>query len=140
MLADTSTTPPTVFLTLPSHFAGRNLPDVSFNADPETGYTIFYTSSRNGFGVDSFFGGTSFVAPQLAGVSALINQNVHGRVGLLSFPLYELEFTGRAYNGKNPPLRDIVEGDNEFYRAHNNYDQATGTGVMNIANFADLFR
>jgi kumamolisin len=139
VLEDTSTTPPTVFLTLPSRFAGRNLPDVSFNADPDTGYTIFYTSNRTGFGVDSFFGGTSFVAPQLAGVSALINQSAHGRVGLLSFKLYELQFTGRSYNGKNPPLRDIVEGDNEFYQAHNGYDQATGVGVMNVANFADLF-
>jgi subtilase family serine protease len=139
VLEDTSTTPPTVFLTLPARFAGRNLPDVSFNADPETGYTIFYTSNRTGFGVDTFIGGTSFGAPQLAGVSALINQNAHGRVGLLSFKLYELQFTGRAYNGKNPPLRDIVEGNNEFYPAHNGYDQATGVGVMNVANFADQF-
>jgi hypothetical protein len=58
----------------------------------------------------------------------------------LNFALYELEFTGKAYNGKNPPLRDIVEGNNEFYPAHNGYDQATGVGVMDVANFALLFR
>jgi subtilase family serine protease len=140
VLADTSTTPPTVLLTLPAHFAGRNLPDISFNADPDTGYTVFYTSSSSGFGVFDFFGGTSFVAPQLAGVSALIDQNAHGRVGFLNFAIYGLLFTNRAYNGNNPPLRDINDGDNEFYQAQHGYDQATGAGVMNVASFADLFR
>jgi kumamolisin len=140
VLIDSSTKPPTTVLTLPSHFHGRNLPDVSFNADPDTGYTIFYTSNKTGFGVDDFGGGTSFVAPQLAGVSALINQSAHGRIGLLNFELYGLEFLGQAYNGKNPPLRDIKDGNNEFYKADNNYDLATGVGVMDVSNFADLFR
>ena len=141
-LTDTSTTPPTDFITLPAHFHGRNLPDVSFNADPDTGYTIFYTSSnpKIGFTTGGFGGGTSFVAPQLAGVSALIDQSAHGRIGLLNFSLYELQFLGLSYNGKNPPLRDIKDGNNEFYNAHNGYDQATGVGVMDVANFADLFR
>jgi len=140
-LIDSTQTPPQTVLTLPAHFHGRNLPDVSLNADPETGYIIFYTSSRTKtLGVDEFVGGTSFVAPQLAGVSALINQNAHGRVGLLNFPLYELQFTGKAYNGKSPPLRDIRDGNNEFYQAGNNYDLASGTGVLDVTNFADLFR
>jgi subtilase family serine protease len=140
VLEDTSTTPPTVFLTLPAHFAGRNLPDISFNADPDTGYTVFYTSSRSGFGVFDFFGGTSFVAPQLAGVSALIDQNAHGRVGFLNLAVYSLLFSNTAYNGNNPPLRDINSGNNEFYQAEHGYDQASGAGVMNVASFADLFR
>lgn len=140
VLQDNSTNPPTVYLTLPANFAGRNLPDVSFNADPETGYTVFYTSDQVGFGVFDFFGGTSFVAPQLAGVSALIAQNAGKRVGLLSIPLYDQVQAGTAYSVKNPPLRDITDGNNEFYQAHAGYDQATGVGVLNVTNFADTFR
>jgi kumamolisin len=136
VLQDNSTNPPTVFLTLPANFAGRNLPDVSFNADPETGYTVFYTSDQSGFGVFDFFGGTSFCAPQLAGVSALLAQSAGKRVGLLSIPLYDQLQAGTAYSVKNPPLRDITDGNNEFYPAHAGYDQATGVGVMNVANFA----
>ena len=30
---------------------GRNVPDVSFNADPYTGYAVYYTSNVNGFGI-----------------------------------------------------------------------------------------
>ena len=65
--------PPTVLFTFPAHFAGRNVPDVSFNADPETGYVVDYTSSVTGFGQEHL-GGTSFVAPQLNGVTALLGQ------------------------------------------------------------------
>ena len=59
---------------LPGYYPGRNVPDISFNADPDTGYVLYYTSSVSGFGIASYFGGTSFVAPQLNGVSALIGQ------------------------------------------------------------------
>ena len=32
----------------PAHFAGRNVPDISTNADPQTGYIVYYTSSASG--------------------------------------------------------------------------------------------
>ena len=76
------------YFALPAFFPGRNVPDVSFNADPETGYLVFYTSSATGYGEEPFWGGTSFVAPQLNGVSALYGQYVHGRLGLLNPLLY----------------------------------------------------
>ena len=121
---------------LPAHFAGRNLPDVSLNADPQTGYVILYTSSANGFGEDTFFGGTSFVAPQLAGVSALLGQYVNGRLGLLNYPLY------LAAGGAGPgaSLRTIKDGDNWFYHADNGYTPAAGLGTLDVANFANYLR
>ena len=61
-LVDRTTKPPTLIVKLPANYRGRNLPDVSLNADPETGYVIPYTSSQVGFIVDSFIGGTSFTA------------------------------------------------------------------------------
>jgi len=37
-----------LYYALPSHFPGRNVPDVSFNADPYTGYVVYYTSEPSG--------------------------------------------------------------------------------------------
>jgi kumamolisin len=129
---------------LPSHFRGRNVPDISFNADPETGYVIYYTSDVYGAGVDTFFGGTSFVAPQLNGVTALLGQYLHSsRLGLLNYPLYALALTGRAYRGHNAPMHAIADGDNWFYSGRNGYSPAAGLGTLDVANFAhalhDLF-
>jgi kumamolisin len=104
------------------------------NADPDTGYVIYYTSDQVGFIIDQFIGGTSFSSPQLNGVTALLDQGVGHRLGLLNFALYNLAHFNQAYNGRNAPLRDIVTGDNDFYNATPGYDQATGVGVPNVAN------
>jgi subtilase family serine protease len=121
-----------VSIALPAHFPGRNLPDVSANADPQTGYIILYTSSNSGFGEFTFFGGTSFVAPQLNGVSALLGQYVNGRLGLLNYALYLA--AGGA--GPSAPLRTIKDGDDWFYHAGNGYTPAAGLGTLDVANFA----
>ncbi len=139
-LVDTSQTPPATLISLPGNFWGRNVPDVSFNADPDTGYIIPYTSDVNGFEVLSFIGGTSFVAPQLNGMTALLDQSVHGRVGLLNFALYDLVRFHAAYGGKHPPLRDITAGDNWFYNGQPGYDQGSGVGVPDVANLARTLR
>jgi subtilase family serine protease len=124
---------------LPSHFRGRNVPDVSFNADPETGYIILYTSDKDGFVEDIFIGGTSFVAPQLNGVSALLGEYLHGRrIGLLNFPLYALALTGQAYKGKHAPLHAITDGNNWFYQGSNGYNPGAGLGTLDVANFAKV--
>ncbi|HEV2703400.1 MAG TPA: S53 family peptidase [Steroidobacteraceae bacterium] len=122
---------------LPGGYAGRNVPDLSVNSDPDTGYVIWYTSSAPGsaLGVLDFIGGTSFAAPQLNGMTALFNQALHHRVGVLNFALYGIASTGfAAYAGPYAPLRDIRAGDNWYWHAGPGYDQATGVGVPNIAN------
>jgi kumamolisin len=125
---------------LPAHFPGRNLPDISFNADPETGYIILYTSDVDGPEVLAG-GGTSFVAPQLNGVTALLSQSLHGsRLGLLNYPLYALALTGQAYKGPHAPLHVITDGDNWFYKGRNGYSPAAGLGTMDVANFAQFLR
>jgi subtilase family serine protease len=96
---------------LPANYPGRNVPDVSLNADPNTGYLVYYTSSKSGFGIESYWGGTSFVGPQLNGVTALLSQYAGHRLGLLNYPLYALALSG-GYQGSNAPLRYIAEGDN----------------------------
>jgi kumamolisin len=128
------------FYALPAFFPGRNMPDVSFNADPETGYVILYTSSATGELGVLLAGGTSFVAPQLNGITALLDQDVHGRVGLLNFALYELGQFGEAYEGQHPALNAIAYGDNWFYHGSNGYNPGAGLGTMNVANFAEALR
>lgn len=122
---------------LPANYPGRNVPDISFNADPDTGYEVYYTSDVNGFSVESFWGGTSFVGPQLNGVTALLGQYLHGsRLGLLNYPLYALALTGHAYGGAAAPIHAIAYGDNWFYSGRNGYSPAAGLGTLDVGNFA----
>jgi kumamolisin len=137
---DYSQTPPAFVVTLPGGFPGRNVPDLSLNSDPQTGYQVYYTDDQGVFSVQSGWGGTSFAAPQFNGVTALFNQAVGRRVGLLNFALYDLLRDGTAYRGPEAPLRDITAGDNWHYNAHGGYDQATGLGVPDVANLLRALR
>ena len=130
------------FYVLPSNYAGRNVPDLSFNADPDTGYIIYYTSSVSGPEVLTYVGGTSFVAPQLNGVSALLGQYLNARegLGLLNNELYGLALTGQAYAGPAAPLHAIAYGDNWFYYGRYGYNPGAGLGTLDVYNFAELMR
>jgi kumamolisin len=136
-LVDNSTSPPTVDFALPAHFFGRNVPDVSFNADPDTGYALFYTSSVNGFQVDTFGGGTSFVAPQLNGVTALLSQNAGHRLGLLNVELYNLARLGLT-QGRHAVINTISAGDNWFYLARDGYSPAVGLGTIDVFKLSEV--
>jgi subtilase family serine protease len=137
-LTEVDVDPPIDYVDLPAGFKGRNVPDVSLNADPETGYAVDYTDETGAFGIGFGSGGTSFVAPQLNGIAALLGQKVGGRVGLLNYPIYGLLRDGKAYKGGvKAPLVDIAAGDTWFYTGKAGYDQTTGAGVMNVAGFAD---
>jgi kumamolisin len=147
-LEDISGTPlqswQTLPVVLPKGFPGRNVPDVSLNSDPDTGYVILYTvdSAPNcdSSGVCTFWGGTSFAAPQMNGVTSLFVQALHHRIGLLNFPLYAIGNSPEAYRGHDAPLRDITNGDNWYWRATPGYDQATGLGVPDVANLLEALR
>jgi subtilase family serine protease len=126
----------TFFYALPAYYAGRNLPDVSFNADPQTGYVVYYTSDQTGFGTLPYYGGTSFVAPQLAGVTALWDQYAGKRIGFLNPTLYNLAAIGQAYGGSKAPLNQITMGDNWFYSGSFGYNLGAGLGTIDVANLA----
>jgi subtilase family serine protease len=137
---DYSQTPPAFVVTLPGGYLGRNVPDLSLNSDPQTGYQVYYTDDKGVFSVQTGWGGTSFAAPQFNGVTALYNQGVGHRVGLLNFALYDLARFGVAYRGSQAPLKDISAGDNWGYNAHGGYDQATGLGIPDVANLLRALR
>ena len=122
---------PVDLLDLPANFAGRNVPDVSLNADPFSGYLVFSTPDG---GLISGFGGTSFVAPQLNGITAVVSQAAGGRrLGLVNPMLYRFK---RSTSGANAALVDITAGDNWFYAGARGYTPGAGLGVLNVANFA----
>jgi kumamolisin len=121
---------------LPPFYPGRNVPDISANADPDTGYVVYYTSNVNGFGVVPFVGGTSFVAPQLSGVTALLDQDLQKRIGFLNPSLYAQGLFDLGYFGPNPSLHAILYGDNWFYHGSFGYNPGSGLGTLDVANFA----
>ena len=121
--------PAQVLFTFPAHFPGRNVPDLSFNADPQTGYVVDYTSSASGVFGQEHLGGTSFVAPQLNGVTALLGQKAGHRLGLLNVEkLYNLQRLGFSF-GQSPAIRTISTGDNWFYDGRHGYAPASGVGT-----------
>ena len=129
------------YYALPAYYPGRNVPDISFNADPETGYVVYYTSEPSGvFSIQPHSGGTSFGAPQLNGLSALFGQYLDSRIGLLNYPLYQLGRSGQGYTGPHAPFRAIPYGDNWFYYGSNGYNLGVGFGTLDVANFANFLR
>jgi subtilase family serine protease len=122
--------------TLPAKYRGRNEPDVSLNADPETGYSL--VSSLDGPGLQTFFGGTSFVAPQLNGISALLTQATHGRVGFWNPQLYALQ--NIFGYGPFSAFNDIRSGDNWFYDGAARYEPGAGIGTLDVSNLAVFLR
>ena len=112
---------------LPTGFVGRNVPDVSLNADPFSGYLIYF-----GGAFYNRAGGTSFVAPQLNGIAALLTQANEGRLGFLNPQLYRA-FRRYGY-GPGSPFHAITTGTNLYWQAGPNYNPASGLGTLNVVN------
>lgn len=114
---------------MPENQPGRNVPDLSLNADPYTGYLLYFGGQWY-----SGNGGTSFVAPQLNGITALLSQAAGSRLGLLNPALYRLAAID-GY-GSNDPFNDITAADNLGFQASPGYDPASGIGSINAANLS----
>jgi pro-kumamolisin-like protein len=123
----------------------RGVPDISLNADwYHTPQNIYYDGSLSGNG------GTSIVAPELAGFFAqedaylLAEGNVCGSgtaacapLGNANFPLYETAIDGAPHD----PFYDITSGCNSNnigtgYCAGTGYDLVTGWGSANMLQLA----
>ncbi|HXN72626.1 MAG TPA: S53 family peptidase [Candidatus Acidoferrales bacterium] len=99
----------------PTGFVGRGVPDVSGDADPETGYNVVVDGSA------TVIGGTSAVAPLWAGLLARINQSLGKSVGYVN-PLLYASKTASTFH-------DIVSGTNGTYSAGPGWDACTGLGT-----------
>jgi len=92
---------------------GRGVPDVSGDADPESGYQVLVD------GQGSVIGGTSAVAPLWAGLITLANKHNGGTAGFINPALYAA--------GANA-CRDITDGNNGAFSAGPGWDACTGLG------------
>ena len=98
----------------PNGFAGRGVPDVAGDADPETGYNVVVD------GQQLVIGGTSAVAPLWAGLVALINQSLGKNAGYMNPLLYTMNVEST--------MHDITAGTNGAYSAGPGWDPCTGLG------------
>ena len=93
---------------------GRGVPDVSGDADPQTGYSVLVD------GKQITVGGTSAVAPLWTGLLTLINQGIGKPIGYVNQLLYS--------KGLTQVFRDVVLGTNGAYEAGPGWDACTGWG------------
>lgn len=114
--------------------AKRAVPDVAFDADPNSGFSV-YISNYNGSTGWVTVGGTSAGAPQWAALFALVNGgrstpltgavNTLYRAGLTSYYSY---------------YRDVTDGNNGGYSALPCYDPVTGLGSPLVPNLVSWLR
>jgi hypothetical protein len=136
----------------------RDLPDVSLTAAVHDPYLVCLQSScvpdAQGFIHFAGIGGTSASTPSFAGIMALVDQSVGGRVGLANYVLYKLAGNQSQYpgqcNGSNTSaapnaaciFNDITKGNNAVpgqssmsqYTSAAGYDLASGLGSVNVNN------
>ena len=126
---------PSVFYTLPGYqktiaqtlgHGFRQVPDVSADADPATGFHIVFE------GKDGQAGGTSASTPLWAATVALINQDLKKKglreVGFANPALYWMGENSSRLPAK--PFHDVTTGNNLAYNAGVGWDFATGWGSM----------
>ncbi|AFS00414.1 S53 family peptidase [Lentilactobacillus buchneri] len=121
--------------------SGRNLPDISANADPNTGYSMFITpkNNRNSKGQWLITGGTSVVAPQMAAASVLMSDfTTNGRLGFWNPQIYRF-----AKRSTSPfkPLDSRTNNTNLYYTGQPGkiYNQATGLGTIDFTALNKAF-
>lgn len=119
----------------------REVPDLSADADPATGYTIYWDGSWTPVG------GTSGAAPLWAAVAALVDASPFcssygsGDPGVQPAGLYEAVAASASYvysppGGGHEALYDVTLGNNDYlglsggpYPATPGYDMASGLGT-----------
>jgi len=106
---------------------GCGVPDVSGDADPDTGYNVLIDGSSEVIGV------TSAVAPLYAGLFARINEALLAqdlpRVGFVNPKLYQFPVA----------FHDITMGNNGAFQVGPGWDAATGLGSpIGTSLLADL--
>jgi subtilase family serine protease len=124
----------------------RQVPDVSADADPYTGYVIHLSGTWQ-----AGWGGTSAAAPLWATVAALTDASPFcssygsGAAGVLPEGLYDVAATDHSYiYSSGEVLYDVTTGENDYtpsgytggrYPATSGYDLASGLGTPLLGGF-----
>ena len=135
----------------------RDEPDVAFTASGHDPYRCKYTSSSSS-GVGTYdFSGTSASAPGMAGIAALLNTRLGAQQGSINTLIYSLaaSSTGAFHdvtvstsgvtscstatpsmcNNSTAGSASSLTGGQAGYAVTTGFDQATGWGSLDVANF-----
>jgi subtilase family serine protease len=104
----------------PAGLPSRGVPDVAFDADPNTGVYVYQGGSWYAVG------GTSFGAPSWAAIAA--DSASGAKVSLAR--MYQVY--GSASYGAD--MHDVTTGNNGYYSAGPGWDAATGIGTPDVAH------
>jgi hypothetical protein len=139
--------------------SARDVPDVSFPASYHDAYFGCFAAGGGDCGANRFyfFYGTSAGTPSMAAVTALLNQKTGGSQGNLNPLLYRLATsnpnafhdatpgtingtvcaigTPSICNNSTPGGANALTGGLAGYALTPGYDQATGLGSLDVANF-----
>jgi subtilase family serine protease len=118
---------------------GRATPDVSTDADPFTGYLVYCSCYAPGATLEAGWGGTSFVAPQLNGSTAVIDSLLGTRVGFWNPAIYQ--FATGHHSPFTPLSTASTNNDNLYYTGTPGqiYNVGSGLGTPNFARLAADF-
>jgi subtilase family serine protease len=118
--------------------SGRADPDVSTDADPYSGYLLYEPSAvaAGSPALQGGWGGTSFVAPQLNGSTAVIDSYLHHRVGFWNPAIYSF---AAGPNSPFTPLQQSGTGSDDLYYTGTPglpYNEGSGLGYPNLTRLA----
>jgi len=120
---------------IPQNGRGRGVPDVAYNADPETGYPIYDSYGYSGW---VKVGGTSASAPQWAALIAVANSARASNLTNFNSAIYSAGSSSYA-----TLFHDITSGNNGtcgyYCDAQVGYDYVTGLGSPQAANLLPHF-
>jgi subtilase family serine protease len=104
----------------------RGVPDWSFDADPNTGVSVYDSTSCQGLSGWLIFGGTSVSAPSLAGIHNSVGDstNTTAELGLIYNSVVNGTITGANFF-------DITSGSAGSFSAAGGWDFVTGIGSTN---------
>ncbi|MCY0880775.1 MAG: S53 family peptidase, partial [Firmicutes bacterium] len=123
----------------PKTTIGRDVPDVSLNADPLTGYSIYDTNKDSSVGTGwlNGWGGTSFATPIWAAFTADMDSGLKTPVGFATPTLYQID--AKKEGSQHPPFSAIQKGNNWLFYCSGDDNEVTGLGTPHIAAlFNDL--
>lgn len=113
----------------PASTAGKGVPDISMDADPNSGVYIWLNGTEQ-----CCYGGTSLSSPLSLGAFARFQSAHSNKVGFAG-PVFYSGATALPSAASPAGFHDIILGDNGLYTTLPGYDLVTGLGTFDVSKF-----